>query len=113
MRFAKIVVLPRENNGFRGFGHVFGGQVGLGMAVSKALERQVDPGMAFWGSLGRQVGPEPAVWRTLGRQVGFGTAVSDALWRFGGLEAAFWWLLDVKLALKRCFGSFETSFWKP
>ena len=85
MRFAKIVVLPRENNGFRGFGHVFGGQVGHGTTVSG----------------------------TLGRQVGFGTAVSGDLRRFGGLEAAFWWLLDVKLALKRCFGSFETSFWKP
>ena len=81
----KIVVLPRENNSFRGFGHVRGGQVGHGTTVSG----------------------------TLGRQVGFGTAVSGDLRRFGGLEAAFWWLLDVKLALKRCFGSFETSFWKP
>ena len=26
---------------------------------------------------------------TLGRQVGFGTSVLGALWRFGGLEAAF------------------------
>ena len=62
------------------------------MAVSKALERQVDPGMAFWGSLGRQVGPEPAVWRTLGRQVGPETVV----WEPG----------NVLGTLKRRFGCF-------
>ena len=85
VHFAKIAVLLRENFDFRGFGHIRGGQVGLGTAVSEPL----------------------------GRQVGFGSAVSGALWRFGRLETSCWWLLDGKLALKRCFGNLEMLFWEP
>ena len=31
----------------------------------------------------------------------------------GDLESAFWVVLAVKLAQKRCFGDLETTFWGP